>query len=153
MKGRFKFILERIGKKFTNFFYPLVFRRRSLGNNNAPGGYLDFYKLAGDWYADVRSWTGSVQNLQMVAGADDLLEFLSRGDHVVRLKISREDNGGIHLQKLEDIYDGADYKVIDCPGCKVVSLWLCGVNNYYWGGEAPEDIWFNRIPYRDEFTE
>lgn len=152
MKNRFGFILERVGKELTNFFYPLFFRRKVIGGAAVRGGYLDFFKLAGNWYADVHSWTGSVQNLQMVAGADELLEYLSHGDHVVRLQISKEDNGGLHLSKIEDIYDGADYRVLGCPERGVVSLWLCGVNNYYWGGEAPEDIWFNRIPYRDGFS-
>lgn len=153
MKNRFKFIFERAGKGIVNFFYLLFARHKIYIGNSAPGGYLDFYKLAGGWYADVRTWTGSVQNLQMVAGADELLEYLSEGDHVVRLKISREDNGGLHLVKIEDIYDGADYRVVNCPECGIVSLWLCGVNNFYWGGEAPDDIWFNRIPYKDEFSE
>lgn len=144
---RFNFILERIKRFFRSF------KRKSIslpeGNK---GGYVDFYKLAGSWFADIHSWIGDIYSLQMVSGADELLEYLSSGDHVVRLVISLKDNGGIHLEKIGDIYSGADYKVLGCPECGVSVVWLCGVNNFYWGGDAPENMWFKRIPYTDKLN-
>jgi hypothetical protein len=92
-------------------------------------------------------------NLQMVMGADELLEYLAKGDRVVRLQISLVSNDGLHLTKIDDIYGGATYSIVDGPeDCTVETIWLCGVNNYFWGDLAPDDIWFKRIPYTDKFS-
>ena len=137
------FIIDRFIKRFK----PV----RSIRSSE---NYLDFYKLGvNSWFADVHSWTASIMNLQMVMGADELLEYLAKGDRVVRLQISSVPSDGLHLKKTDDIYGGANYIIVDGPeDCTVKSVWLCGVNNYFWGGLAPDDIWFKRIPYTDKFS-
>lgn len=137
------FIIDRLIKWF-----------KPVGHTSGREDYLDFYKLGvNSWFADVHSWSASIMNLQMVMGADELLEYLAKGDRVVRLQISSVPNDGLHLTKIDDIYGGTTYSIVGGPeDCTVKTVWLCGVNNYFWGGLAPDDIWFNRIPYTDKFS-
>lgn len=102
---------------------------------------LDFVKLVGKWYADVPGWKGNIEDLEMVMGADQLLDYLSNNTKFVSLTVSTENNGGIQCVKTDDIYDGTEYHVLD-ENCPVKNIWLCQVNNYFWGGYAPEKIWF-----------
>jgi len=48
-----------------------------------------FYKTeVGRWYVDLPEWEGSVDELEMVAGADLFLELLSQGEETVFLTLS-----------------------------------------------------------------
>lgn len=105
---------------------------------------LNFVKLVDRWYADVPGWTGSIPQLEMVAGADDLLDYMSQHTQFVSVCLSLEEKtNAVHLEKICNHFGGADYRVVNCPDCGVQQIWLCGVNNIYWGGYSPEHIWFS----------
>ena len=102
---------------------------------------LDFVKLVGKWYADVPGWKGNIEDLEMVMGADELLDYLSGNKKFVSLSVSTSDNGGVKCTKNYDIYGGAEYSILDVNS-PVKVFWLCEVNNFFWGGMAPDTIWF-----------
>ena len=137
MKRDLGFIVNRI----IRWFYRFLPKKKLIVNEAETNNALDFVKLCGEWYADVPGWKGDLHQLTMVMGADSLLDYLSGGSKFVSLIISLKNNGGIHLEKLQDIYDGADYHVDD-ENCPVREIWLCQVNNLYWGGYAPDNIYF-----------
>lgn len=93
---------------------------------------LKFNKEKNQWYIDIPEWTGSKAELEMVAGADTLLDYLADNKDTVTVIASESilDNT-ICLQKTEDLSNGANYKVF---GCDVVDkLWLCDVTKYVYG--------------------
>ena len=136
MKRDLGFIINRMVRWFYRFL-----PKKKLISTDSTSNSLDFVKLCGEWYADVPGWNGDLHQLTMVMGADKLLDHLSGGSKFVSLIISLTDNGGIRLNKVQDIYDGADYHVND-DNWPVKDIWLCQVNNLFWGGVAPNNIYF-----------
>ena len=109
-----------------------------------------FYKEQnGNWYVDLPEWIGGKWNLQMVEGADDLLEHLrSTHRNDVTLHVSLEPFEGCSvLEKIEDdiMGDGADYKVLDAIGNpRFEEIWLCGVTAWYYN-HMPENIYYRKV--------
>jgi hypothetical protein len=71
-----------------------------------------FYKTpGGSWYIDLPEWTGALAELQMVAGADTLLDELSGGNNEVFVEIALHPiNGFDELQLVtKSSFGGADY--------------------------------------------
>ena len=97
-----------------------------------------FYKTKENrWYIDLPKWEGSIADLEMVAGADNMLDELSlNGDEVI-LDLSIEDKGIdysiLEFQQLTS--GGADYTW----GNKII--WLCDVTKFVFGG-FPGRIYF-----------
>ena len=114
-------------------------------NNVTKTVELDFVKLANMWFADVPNWQDSLEELQMVAGADTLLEELAKGKKVVSTTISNQplDDASVILRKVkENTYGGgADYKV-DAAGLDMNGqpVWLCGVTKFVFGAH-PDAIY------------
>lgn len=72
---------------------------------------LTFKKLAQRWFVDI-PWAGSIDDLQMVNGADDFLEWYAAGLESVKLKIDTEPStgrGDIHFHKMQQDEFGATY--------------------------------------------
>ena len=91
------------------------------------------------WYIDLPEWTGAKEDLEMVAGADDVLDYLSGNTNLVSVLASEEPmDDSIILTKKHNIYGGADYKVANCPG--VDSAWLCKVTKFVYDGIMPEKL-------------
>ncbi len=101
-----------------------------------------FNKEEGKWYIDLPEWQESKSALQMVAGADILLDELSNNQTSVNISISTK-------QKLDD-YTTLK-KVMNTPltggalyhlGLK--PIWLCDVTKFVFG-EFPQKIHFKVI--------
>lgn len=103
---------------------------------------LKFVKLANRWFVILPEYEGAVEELEMVAGADKLLETLSDGNSVVSLEISDSPTSfdGILMirQEMDDM--GATYLL----GSGTV--WLCNVTKYVLG-EFPKYIYFRTVHY------
>lgn len=97
-----------------------------------------FYKDENNrWYIDLPGWTGTKAELEMVCGADDMLEIMSQGETEVHLTISetffegsselelltedKENGGGWYMFK---VYKGITYNT---------QLWLCDVTRWVFG--------------------
>jgi hypothetical protein len=109
---------------------------------------LRFYKKYEDeWFVDLPTWEGSEDDLQMVQGADTLLEYLAEGKERVALRFSTKSFDGASV--MERMYvcttGGAYYIVHSYNGDKIVlPFWLCDVTKFVFG-EFPENIYFTKV--------
>ena len=103
-----------------------------------------FYKESnGCWYVDLPEWKGAKWNLQMVDGADTLLDDLKsphRNDVTLHVSLQHFNNANVLVKYQDDPDgDGADYKYgIDSK------LWLCGVTSWYYG-TMPDKIYYRKV--------
>lgn len=88
----------------------------------------------GRWYVDFPNWPLSHANLEMVAGADDLLNLLNKGTDHVQVEVTLNQENGIHLTKVHSaLTKGAFYTVDGIQGwenpnaIRRKQLWLCPV--------------------------
>lgn len=110
---------------------------------------LSFIKeTTGGWYIDLPKWTGGKGALQMVAGADTMLDMLSEGNNNVKIDVSFTPfPNATELKKLRipTFGNGAFYKVVSCNGVKLGStIWLCNVTEFVFG-EFPKKMYINVI--------
>ena len=109
---------------------------------------LNFVKLANLWYAQIPDYTGDIDELEMIAGADDMCETLDiDGDGLVQTlvrdipfpkeKLGR--NFTLELVKVNED-EGADYK---CPELDL-EVWLCSVTKYVFG-KFPKTIYIKTL--------
>jgi len=97
----------------------------------------------GCWYAVIPEWPGLHGALQMVAGADDVLEMLSGGRNFVTLNISND-------HEIYEIWNrrGLVYVATHSSGGNYLvhqlhkNIWLCSVAEWVFGGHYPEEIYF-----------
>lgn len=107
---------------------------------------LLFYKTDENrWYVDLPEWKGSKADLEMVAGADVMLEYLSEGKRNVWLYVSEyciEFSHNIKLIKeADDLGGGAYYLMPTFKGSAIdLKIWLCDVTKYVFG-YFPENIY------------
>lgn len=104
---------------------------------------LRFYKNEhSEWYIDLPDWEGSITDLEMVEGADSLLEYLdNKNKGKVRLNISLNDFDKSEKLKLMGINldsDGGAYYWYDRLE---LNLWLCDVTKYVFG-KFPSEVYF-----------
>lgn len=100
---------------------------------------LKFYKESDSrWYVDLPEWTGSKAELEMVAGADSMLEYMSEGEGQVWLVLSEQEFE--NADKLEflrlatEIENGAFYKLDKYRGIEIgLEMWLCDVTKFVFG--------------------
>ena len=85
------------------------------------------------WYIDM-PWYGNRANLEMVAGADDLLSFLdterkhSVTIHVVLSKNPLKVEGHTELRQLDkSLSGGSHYDATDFIGFRMRHIWICPV--------------------------
>jgi hypothetical protein len=115
-----------------------------------------FYKTeVGRWYVDLPEWEGSVDELEMVAGADLFLEILSDGEQTVNVILSTVAFEGAdilefkELGKIEswELGEGAWYKMVSYMGIDYeLTMWLCDVaKNPKVFGLFPEIIYFQKV--------
>lgn len=92
---------------------------------------LKFYKEKDNrWFVDLPDWTGSKDDLEMVMGADTMLDYISPDESEVWLSMSEEpfDNHQYTLDFKEEIYDGAFYTL---KGKNIeLDIWLCAVTKF-----------------------
>ena len=110
---------------------------------------LKFYKEVNDWFVDLPEWEGSKAELQMVAGADTMLEYMAEGEDSVRicLAINRFSNADkLDFIKLADeIGNGAYYKLQTYRGLDLnLDMWLCDVTKFVFG-MFPQTIYLQKV--------
>lgn len=100
------------------------------------------------WYVVLPEYPGNHEDLEMVLGADDLLEALSRVLHrtniTFRIWLSKPDVPAGNLMKISQDAGGATYQVNNCMYYKNTA-WLCNVTKYVFGGYHPNSIYFKVI--------
>ena len=110
---------------------------------------LRFYKEKKKWYADIPNWTGMKAQLQMVAGADILLDYLAGEKDEVTLTFSETNFDGAQcLNMIEEIKGmkfsktgrllsfnaGADYVQTNFRNTDAdLDVWLCNVTKHVFG--------------------
>lgn len=122
-----------------------------------------FYKNEENrWYIDlpeyIESGVGTIENLEMVCGADILLDIVSKGRDRVKLEITTikpvnyDDfdsyNELILISSNNDIYSGATYKLVEENNYNIkgdFEVWLCPVTLYVFNDEYPTSIWFKKV--------
>jgi len=107
---------------------------------------LRFYKEnSKKWYADIPYWTGRKSALQMIAGADKLLDLIAKGRDEVYLHYSENEikDADKLVFKRKCWFNGADYILNSLEGQKV---WLCNVTKFVMG-YFPKKIYFKEVIY------
>lgn len=116
--------------------------------------HYKFYKTENDrWYIDLPEWTGVQADLEMVAGADKMLDELSNNGDEITLDISDlysdkdKWNEAVILERHRKYSQleggGAEYKW----GDKII--WLCDVTKFVFGG-FPKYIVFRVVNAKEE---
>lgn len=141
MKNWIDFSMKMVCSKPVQMFLNKLF------NINPKDFNLGFKKKNNLWYADIKNWPQSHEaNQLMVNGADDLLEYLSKGKKYITLNIKTEDPNNseyICLEKIHEDSMGGTYKLKNHPEFKN-TVWLCNVTKFVMG-QHPDIIWFKVI--------
>jgi hypothetical protein len=111
---------------------------------------LKFYKESDNrWYVDLPEWEGSKADLELVSGADTMLEYMSEGENHVWLILSEENFEG--SDKLEfirlatEVENGAFYKLEKYKGIEInLEMWLCDVTKFVFG-DFPKIIHLSNV--------
>lgn len=110
---------------------------------------LKFYKETDErWYVDLPEWEGSKANLEMVAGADTMLNYMAEGSDQINLFMSEEDFEGADklefIRIADEIGDGAHYLMKSYVGIEFnLDVWLCGVTTFVFNGRYPSIIYIS----------
>jgi len=110
-----------------------------------------FYKTdAYRWYVDIPEWKGLQDELEMVEGADTMLDYVGLGKKEVVLSLSEEAFlGATELKLIHDCNDdlgGGIYLLENYEGEMLnQELWLCEVTNWVFG-KLPPVIYFKKEP-------
>lgn len=132
-------------------YYNNLLRKVVSTTINSENRIFRFYREpSGRWYVDLPEWKGGKWHLEMVDGANTLLDELCDDEnHEVYVQVStktgfKSDN--IVLEKVADCtYDGADYVVAkSINGLYVKELWLCGVTAWVYG-TMPDYIYLRKV--------
>ena len=99
-----------------------------------------FYRLSNRWFIDIPEYHElgfTLEDLEMVCGADEMLDSLSHGEEQVILTFSDKeiDNVKITLVKIEEDESGAVYSFH-----KEYNVWLCNVTKYFFN-DFPDKIY------------
>lgn len=119
-------------------------KRKTTIFTKAQTHQFDFYKDNTGWYIDfpefISSGMGSKADLAMVAGADDMLDYLSKGANRIHLIFSNAElrDCDFYLKMIHHNQWGATYSTnVEA----VESAWLCNVTKVVFGGFHPREIY------------
>ncbi|MES2827296.1 MAG: DUF6717 family protein [Bacteroidota bacterium] len=109
-----------------------------------------FYKTAAHkWFVDLPDWGGNIDDLEMVEGADEMLDIISGYSEECHLRMSDErfDEAEVLVldrPKLEEFGGGGIY-VLECYKDNQLNheLWLCGVTQTVFK-DLPKHIYFKK---------
>lgn len=120
---------------------------------------LKFYKEDNRWYVDLPEYEGKKEDLEMVAGADVMLDIIAQGEtetwchlitdpmqvfrHPAKVFLKREMICSDEYWQLDSQgcpSSGAFYTPIFYPRMSDFSIWLCDVTKLVFG-HFPEKIW------------
>lgn len=99
--------------------------------------HLRFYKESDQWfedkwYVDLPDWTGEKADLEMVFGADTMLDIMAEGEKefIVALSDTYFENSDeiVFKKKADDIGNGAYYFMEKYRGIEInLDMWICDV--------------------------
>lgn len=120
----------------------------TLGGIVTGGGVFETFNFIkepnGNWYIVLPDWEGSKDDLQMVMGADTMLDRFAEGEDFVKLLIADRDfENSYHLKlsrKTPEYDGGGYYSLFDPQEEFIMEVWLCKVTNFVFGGELPINI-------------
>ena len=124
---------------------------QEMARLKANGNKLGFIKDPdGRWYADLKNWPMDRSHLEMVAGADNLLDELANGESYLTLKIAQHDKpvkvgkgeALLSLTRKEDNGLSGTYRV--SAGFNTREVWLCPVINFVFL-KVPKYITFRKV--------
>ncbi len=104
---------------------------------------------SGNWYVVLPDWQGEKEELQMVLGADTMLDIIAKGSDSVNIKFETEDFEASSCLKLVKEYEnelsGADYFLNGWDDKELnLEIWLCDVTKIVFGN-FPSNIYFKKI--------
>jgi hypothetical protein len=110
-----------------------------------------FIKSGRDWYIDLPEFIeqgGSIGDLQMVDGADKMLDMMAENEKSIVLYIAKEQFEGSDIltltEKCDPYVGGGYYCMKQYEGEEVNrSMWLCQVTEYIFG-DIPLQIFVKR---------
>jgi hypothetical protein len=110
-----------------------------------------FIKTGQEWYIDLPEYLeqgGSIGDLQMVDGADKMLDLMAGNESTVTLFISKEQFEGADILTLTekcDPYIGGGYYIMkEHEGQEINrTMWLCQVTEFVFG-DIPQQIFVKR---------
>ncbi|MEE1884370.1 DUF6717 family protein [Pedobacter flavus] len=107
-----------------------------------------FYKdQKNEWFIDLPEWEGSIAQLEMVEGADTMLDIISNNTRECFLKISDESFDGAEVLELQYARTngeggGGDYLLKFYNGQEInQKVWLCEVTKWLFR-YLPDKIYF-----------
>lgn len=97
-----------------------------------------FYKENNKWFVDLPNYECEQSDLEMVMGADKMLDIISEGDNDVWLYVSKKYFNNfdklIFIGLATDIGDGAYYIFKKYKGIELnLDIWLCDVTKFVFG--------------------
>ena len=104
---------------------------------------LSFKKESGNWYIKLKFWLGPKSALEMVQGADKLLDKLSHQCNAVKLKVYKkpqDDSIKVCLITPNKLSNGGNYK-IEGPQGFHKKMWLCNVTRFVYLGRMPKELY------------
>ena len=110
-----------------------------------------FVRTGEDWYIDLPEFIeggGSRGDLQMVDGADKMLDLMAGNENEVTLHIEKEPFEGADVlmltEKCDPYIGGGHYLMKQYEGLEINrTMWLCQVTEFVFGG-IPEQIFVKR---------
>lgn len=111
-----------------------------------------FVREGADWYIDLPEFLaqgGSKGDLQMVAGADTMLDLMAGKTGDVTLQMDAQSFDGadelVLTERCDPILGGGYYRLQSFEGKEVVQdMWLCDVTRFVFG-ELPARIFVKRV--------
>ena len=108
---------------------------------------LKFVREGKKWYIDLPEWTGRKAALQMVSGADTLLDYMAEGKREVVMYVDEEEFSGCECLTLINKcwWNGANYRIETYKNYYMhLKVWLCDVTKVVLG-DFPEKIYFIKV--------
>lgn len=96
------------------------------------------------WYIVLPEWTGEREELEMVAGADKMLDVIAKGADTCKITMSDQGFGNADLLILTDVPEsgGAYYLLPEWKGVPYnIQMWLCDVTLFVFDGKFPHVIY------------
>ena len=95
----------------------------------------------GRWYIDLPEWEGDYEELEMVQGADTMLDIIAQGDDEVVVNISTiELPHKMKLEFLREDCEGGWYQLTSTH--HNFEIWLCHVTKFVFGN-LPNTLYIN----------
>lgn len=108
-----------------------------------------FYKeKTNKWYIDLPEFEGLKEELEMVGGADTMLDIVSEGNNLVQLDLQLKKMKGYSLLEFvssTSVEEGGVYFLKNYSNIEYnFNIWLCSITLFVFGC-YPKEIYFKKI--------